>query len=460
MAERQHYFEFTVPIPGDPMLHAARLARRGAHEQYVVYERQREWCYAGGAEAEVTVFRDFVDFRAGTERASVPAADEPLRQVRQLLGSLPFDGWRAYGWASFELSYALADRADEEVPPDGDPLLHLVVPAVEVRLGSGEALIRCTDPAMADKVRGLLADTASEPLHAPACSVDISGGGREPYQTAVSAAVSAIRSGELHKVILSRTVEVEQEIDLVGTYVTGRRANNPARSFLLRLGGVEAAGFSPETVVEVAADGAVSTQPLAGTRALTGNAPQDAELRIELLGDAKEVYEHAISVQVAWNEMTGVCAPGSVRVEELMDVKQRGSVQHIASRVTGRLAERAEGPWPALAAVFPAVTASGVPKPAAYDLIRRHEPEPRGLYSGAVLTVGSEGDLDAALVLRTVYRSRGRTWLRAGAGIVGESRPEREFEETCEKLRSVSRHLVPADDAATAGWQAQVGGSG
>jgi anthranilate/para-aminobenzoate synthase component I len=139
-----------------------------------------------------------------------------------LLGCLPLNGWRAYGWASFELSYALAYRANEEVPSGGDALLHLVVPAVEVRFGSGEALIRCTDPAMVGKVRSLLADAASDPVPAPAFSVDISGGGRESYQGAVSAAVSAIRSGELHKIILSRTVEVEQETDLVGTYVTGR----------------------------------------------------------------------------------------------------------------------------------------------------------------------------------------------------------------------------------------------
>jgi anthranilate/para-aminobenzoate synthase component I len=155
---------------------------------------------------------------------------------------------------------------------------------------------------------------------------------------------------------------------------------------------------------------------------------------------------------------------GPVQGEEV-DVKQRGSVQHIASRVTGRLAERTErterteGAGPALAAVFRAVTASGVPKSAAYDLMRRHEPEPR-VCSGAVLMVSSEGDLDAALMLRTVYRSRGRTWLRAGAGGVGESRPERAFEETCEKLRSVSRHLVPAHDSATAECQAKVSGSG
>ncbi|WP_427925029.1 salicylate synthase [Streptomyces sp. cg40] len=446
MTERQRHLDFTVPVPGDPMLLAARLARHGPYERYVVHERAGEWCYAAGAEAELTLLPDRVELRTGTEHRSIPCGDEPLRQVHRALAGLPLDDWRAYGWASFELSYTLAGQLEQQpAGPAGDVLMHLVVPAVEVRVRSGQALIRCTDPAMVDKIRRLLADPDPGGEPAPALRVDIVGAGREPYQAAVSAAVSAIRGGELHKVVLSRTVDVEQEIDLIDTYVTGRRANNPARSFLMRLGGIEAAGFSPETVVEVGADGSVSTQPLAGTRALSGDVTQDERLRLELLADAKEVYEHAISVQVAWNEMTAVCAPDSVRVEELMQVKQRGSVQHLASRVTGRLADLTEGPWPALAAVFPAVTASGVPKTAAYDLIRRHESEPRGLYSGAVLMVGSAGDLDAALVLRTVYRSGGRTWLRAGAGIVGESRPEREFEETCEKLRSVSRHLVPAD---------------
>jgi anthranilate synthase component 1/salicylate synthetase len=139
-----------------------------------------------------------------------------------------------------------------------------------------------------------------------------------------------------------------------------------------------------------------------------------------------------------------VCREGSVRAEEFMTVKERGSVQHIASRVSGELSSGDRGPWPALAAVFPAVTASGVPKQAAYRAIRSLEQGARGLYGGAVLTVGSDGSLDAALVLRTVFRQYGRTWLRAGAGIVGQSLPEREFEETCEKLRSVSRTLVRA----------------
>ncbi|WLW50144.1 salicylate synthase [Streptomyces sp. YU58] len=442
MTEQQRYHEVTVPVSGDPMLHAARLARRGPHEQYVVYERQGEWSYCAGAEAELRLLRDHVHFRTGADTTSVPCTSDPLGQVHRLLDDLPIPGWRAYGWAAFELSYALAGLPEEAVPSEA-VLLHLVVPSVEVRLVSGEALIRCTDPAMVDKISRLLADPETGPVPAPPLAVDITGDARQPYQAAVSAAVSAIRAGELHKVILSRIVEVEQDIDLVDTYVTGRRANTPARSFLLNLNGLEAAGFSPETVVEVTADGAVATQPLAGTRALTGDAGRDEQLRAELLADAKEVYEHAVSVQMAWNELTQICAPGSVRVEELMQIKRRGSVQHLASRVTGRLEEPGQGPWPGLAAVFPAVTASGVPKKPAYEQIRRHEPEPRGPYSGAILMVGSGGELDAALVLRTVFRRGGRTWLRAGAGIVGESTPEREFEETCEKLRSVSRHLVP-----------------
>lgn len=138
-----------------------------------------------------------------------------------------------------------------------------------------------------------------------------------------------------------------------------------------------------------------------------------------------------------------MCQPGTLVVDEFMAVLERGSVQHLASRVSGRLALGHDG-WDALAAVFPAITATGVPKAAAFAAIRSYEPEPRGLYSGAVISADADGSLDAALVLRTAFQRDGRTWLRAGAGIVGASRPERELEETREKLRSVSRFLVPA----------------
>lgn len=196
------------------------------------------------------------------------------------------------------------------------------------------------------------------------------------------------------------------------------------------------------------AGGRVTTQPLAGTRALTGRAGEDERVRADLLNNSKEIFEHAISVKVAYDELVELCDEDNVTVDSFMTVSERGSVQHLASSVSGQLLEH-QGPWQALAALFPAVTASGVPKKAAYECIRRYEPEERGLYSGAVLTVDHAGTMDAALVLRTVFQQDGRTWLRAGAGIVGQSEPEREFEETCEKLRSVALHLVPPQGSSS-----------
>ncbi|MFJ6793265.1 salicylate synthase [Streptomyces sp. NPDC091268] len=435
-----------IPFPGTPAEAAVRLARaalHGADGTYTVYEREGAWWYAGGVRARLVADRTRVTLEHDGFRTEAAWQGDLLETVHRLLSSLPYADWRAYGWAAFELSYALAGETAEL---DGQPLVHLVVPRTEVRLrADGAEVLRCDEEAGEALLRALTDAEQPEPSRDgfTPLAVDLGGPGEAAYRDGVESAVADIRRGDLQKVILSRAVQVEGELDLPATYLRGRSANSPARSFLLDLGGIEAAGFSPETVVEVSADGRVSTQPLAGTRALSGDRAEDAARRAELLTDAKEIYEHAISVQVAWEEMRGVCREGSVRAEEFMTVKERGSVQHIASRVSGELADGDRGPWPALAAVFPAVTASGVPKRAAYRTIRRLEPGPRGLYSGAVLTVGADGSLDAALVLRTVFRQDGRTWLRAGAGIVEQSLPEREFEETCEKLRSVSRTLVP-----------------
>ncbi|RII91017.1 salicylate synthase, partial [Clavibacter michiganensis] len=246
--------------------------------------------------------------------------------------------------------------------------------------------------------------------------------GRARYLAAVASGVAAIQAGELQKVVVSRRVPVTGEVDLPATFVRGRRANTPARSYLLGLGGIEAVGFSPEIVVAVDASGTVRTQPLAGTRALVADPVESRRLREELLSDAKEIHEHAISVKLAVEEMAPVCRAGSVRVEEFMVVEERGTVQHLGSRVAGELAEGLTC-WDALAALFPAVTASGVPKRAAFDLIRRLEGHDRGLYAGAVLRIDADGALDAALVLRTLFRRGEATWLQVGAGVVGASSP-------------------------------------
>ncbi|MFI5782796.1 salicylate synthase [Nocardia sp. NPDC051570] len=436
------YIETIIEVSEDPLVMAARLAEDGPHGEFVIYEKGGSWSYAGGVLADVRLDRDGAQMR-GAYEAHLEWSDQPLQQVRELLTMLPVRGWRAYGCVSFELSYGMTGNQEHL---GNETLLHLMVPCSEVRFDSGSAYVRSTDSATLAVLVDLLTAPA-ERKAVPAVSVDVRRVGRDEYCDAVVSAVQEITADRLQKVILSRPVELDREIDLIATYVLGRRNNNPARSFLLCMEGLEAAGFSPEIVVSVTSEGSVVSQPLAGTRALSSDAAANSAKRAELLSSSKEIYEHAISVKVGNDELLTVCDPESVVVRNLMGIEERGSVQHIGSQVTGRLAAGRDA-WDAFAAVFPAVTASGVPKTAAYETIRKLETERRGLYSGAVLTVDQSGELDAALVLRSVYRQHGRTWLRAGAGIVGQSLPEREFEETCEKLDSVARFLVA--DALTA----------
>ncbi|WP_214406174.1 salicylate synthase [Pseudonocardia lacus] len=437
---------------GEPLPTAAALRlMRDRPGPFVLYERGGSWSLGLGARHEVVVRAGGVELRSGGEvRRRLPADRHVLRRVGELAAEVGAPGSRAYGWAAFELAHLLRGGPVAA----GQPLLHLVLPEHEVRSGPAGTDVRTgdgTDPA------ALVAALTAAPGTAPPAPlvVDERQGGAA-YRAAVAAAIDDIRAGRLLKVILSRVVEVDEPVDLVATYSLGRRDNTPARSYLLDVGGLRAAGFSPETVVEVGAGGEISTQPLAGTRALSGDRETDGRLRAELVDDPKEVFEHAISVRDAQAELTGLCAPGSVRVAEFMAVKDRGSVQHLASRVSGRLGAGVSG-WDALGRLFPAITVTGVPKPAALEAIRRHETEPRGMYGGVVLTADADGALDAALVLRTVFQRGGRTWLRAGAGIVGPSDPARELEESCEKLRSVSRFLVPA--RVRAEHTAPVGGS-
>ncbi|MGH3578812.1 MAG: chorismate-binding protein, partial [Mycobacterium sp.] len=185
----------------------------------------------------------------------------------------------------------------------------------------------------------------------------------------------------------------------------------------------------------------VLTEPLAGTRALGRGPVPDRQARDDLESDSKEIVEHAISVRSSLREISEVAIPGSAAIVDFMTVRERGSVQHLGSTVSARL-DVSKDRMDALETLFPAVTASGVPKAAGVDAILRLDESPRGLYSGAVVMFSADGGLDAALMLRTAYERDGRTWLRAGAGIIEASEPDREFEETCEKLATLAPYLV------------------
>ncbi|NUT94955.1 MAG: salicylate synthase [Saccharothrix sp.] len=423
----------------DPLDLVARLARAG-FDDYVVYERGGAWTFAGGALATVTLDAGHVRVVHGGEQVERPWTGSPGQALGEALAGLAIPGWRAYGRVDFGFSGLVPGLALRGADVPVGEIVRLIVPRTEVTIGDGKALVRSVDARELDRVREVLHGEFG-PGSTEAAPVDIRSDGAS-YRERVAQAVKEIRQGQYQKVILSRSVRIPFPVDIVATYELGRRGNTPARSFVLRLDGAEAAGFSPEIIVSVDAEGRVVTQPLAGTRAFGRGAEVDAAARTELETNPKEVFEHAVSVRTAQEELRRICAPDSVRVGDFMGIKERGSVQHLASLVNGDLAPGRTA-WDALEAVFPAVTASGIPKRESLDAISRMD-ETRGLYSGAVITAGHDGSLDAALVLRAVYQESDRAWLRAGAGIVADSTPEREFEETCEKLSSVAPFVVKA----------------
>ncbi|MEU9381415.1 salicylate synthase [Streptomyces sp. NPDC048279] len=439
----------TLEAGHDAAATATRLARAGLADQYMVYEAAGGvWHFAAGSAVSLTAHATGITARAEGRTWTSRTDGRPLTAFAAAMDALAAahgthaDVRHFYGWAAFELAHLL--HADPAAAGDG-PLLHALIPSVEVTLTGKETVVRAVDEAWLRKVADLLAEPAPrQPPErmTPGGAEHLIAAGTAAYASAVARTVEEIRTGLLEKAVVSRKVPLPAgtAVDFPATYLAGRESNTPARSYLLDLGGYRAVGFSPETVLEVAENGRVSTQPLAGTRAYGPDQAENERRRTELVSDPKEIHEHAVSVRLAWEEMAAVCRTGSVAVEEFMTVRPRGSVQHLASRLTGRL-RRDAGPWDAFASLFPAITATGVSKPAALQALARHEEGPRGLYGGAVFRGSTAGTLDAALVLRTLIGEGEETWLRAGAGVTAQSLPEREIEETCEKLRSVAPHL-------------------
>jgi len=168
---------------------------------------------------------------------------------------------------------------------------------------------------------------------------------------------------------------------------------------------------------------------------------RDRQDRDELQSGSKETVEHAISVRNSLQEMSEIAEPGTAAVTDFTTVRERGSVQHLGSTNGARLHQSADR-MDALETLFPAFTSSGIPKAVGVETILRLDEAPRGLYSDAVVKLSADGGMDAALTLRAAYECDGKTWLRAGAGIIGESQPDREFEETCQKLSTLAPCLV------------------
>jgi anthranilate synthase component 1 len=262
---------------------------------------------------------------------------------------------------------------------------------------------------------------------------------RATFEAAVRKAKEHIAAGDVYQVVLSQRFDAEVAADPFTVYRALRHVNPSPYMYFLRLGGLSVVGSSPEMLVRVEGR-RVETHPIAGTRARGGNEEEDLRLGEELKRDEKERAEHVMLVDLGRNDLGRVCDYGSVRVPQYMTLERYSHVMHLVSRVEGRLAEDRDR-LDALASCFPAGTVSGAPKVRAMEIIAGLERDRRQLYAGAVGYLDFAGNLDCCIAIRTVTMRDGVARIQAGAGIVADSNPAAEYEESCDKARALIRAL-------------------
>ena len=263
--------------------------------------------------------------------------------------------------------------------------------------------------------------------------------GSEAFCAAVEKAQELIAAGDAFQIVLSRRLTCETAANPLSVYRALRAINPSPYMFLLDTGQAHVVGSSPEMLVRVA-DGVVENRPIAGTRPRGADEEGDLELEEELIGDEKERAEHLMLVDLGRNDVGRVAEYGTVRVPEFMKVERYSHVMHLVSSVKGVL--RAEiGPIEALFAAFPAGTVSGAPKIRAMEIIDDLEPVARGVYAGAILYADFAGNLDSCITIRTIVMRDGRAEVQAGAGIVTDSVPQREYDETNQKAAAALQAL-------------------
>ena len=435
---------------------------------------------------------EIVDHRGGTRRAF--ASDDPLAVLRELarphrpasaealapLG-LPaaFTGGFV-GFASFDsvryleaakLPFARAPHDDRALPDlhfglYGDVVvfdhvtktMHAVVSglvgegvphdeafeALVARLDRLEAQLWADGPALAHGAIAL--DLARRP-ELPRSNVT-----REGFEAMVRRAQEYIAAGDAFQIVLSQRLERETTADPFDLYRALRVVNPSPYQIYLQAGGAILVASSPEILCRVRG-GVVTNRPLAGTRPRGRDAAEDARLEAELLADEKERAEHVMLVDLGRNDLGRVCERGSIAIERCMEVERYSHVMHISSTVTGRLREGFDA-FDALRATLPVGTVSGAPTVRAIEIIDELEPTRRGPYAGGIGAIGYSGDMDIALALRTMVipidgarEGRWTVHLQAGAGVVLDSDPASEWQETVNKASALGRAVDLAEQA-------------
>lgn len=274
------------------------------------------------------------------------------------------------------------------------------------------------------------------------------------FLAAVRRAKEYIQAGDILQVVLSQRFAQEFTGDPFEVYRRLRMINPSPYLFYLDLSDPVVVGSSPEMLIRVE-EGVIQTRPIAGTRPRGQDTAADEALARELLSDPKERAEHIMLVDLGRNDLGRVCLPGTVRVPEFMTIEKYSHVIHIVSGVEGRLAPEYTA-LDALAASFPAGTVSGAPKVRAMEIIEELEPVRRGIYAGAVGYLSFTGNLDTCIAIRTLVIHQGKAYVQAGAGIVADSDPEREYVETINKAQALLTTLGAPERPAVAHGEKRV----
>lgn len=258
---------------------------------------------------------------------------------------------------------------------------------------------------------------------------------REDYLQGVERAKEHIRAGDIIQVVLSQRWEIKPNVSPFEVYRALRVVNPSPYMYFLHFPELDLVGSSPELLVRKEHDRA-ETRPIAGTRQRGKDSDEDLQLADELRKDPKERAEHLMLVDLGRNDLGRVCEPGSVSVPELMSVENYSHVMHLVSSVTGRVSPKANA-FDLFQACFPAGTVSGAPKIRAMQIINDIEPCARGPYAGAVGYFSYTGNMDMAITIRTLVFCKGKAYMQAGAGIVADSDPAREYRECEQKAAAV-----------------------
>ena len=399
--------------------------------------------------------------------------EEPLKMLENLLegcrpvtvpGVPPFFGG-ALGYVSYNAVEQLHEIANDKPDPLDAPEIFFVFVQTLVAFDNLKHTIKVIDNAQVDgrtdlrraynasikRIRKVIASLQKKPRGIEPRDLTPSEGRRkfrsnlspQAFETAVTKAKEYIKAGDIIQVVLCQRLETETATDPFEIYRALRFINPSPYMFYLELEDLRVIGSSPETMVRLTGD-TIELRPIAGTRRRGATPEEERELEADLLADPKERAEHIMLVDLGRNDVGRVAEIGTVEVNELMAIERYSHVIHIVSNVRGKLAA-GKTPFDLFVSAFPAGTVSGAPKIRAMQIVSELEPQKRGLYAGAIGYFGYNGNLDTCIVIRTIVMKGKKVYVTAGAGIVADSDPKLEYQETLNKARAMLKAVELAE---------------